>query len=309
MSLTKPQERLSNVPWSRDRVVFLNGAFVEERDATLSIFDRGVLHGDAVFETACAWNGYIFKLDRHLERLSRSLRYVRIDLPLSMDDLRSAIIETVRRNRLRNAYIKCIVTRGIGSGVLLDPRGCAPSVFVFAREYLSLADPDVTAGGMSVTIAQVRRTPAECLDPRVKNTNYLNLVLARFEAIAGGYDDALMMDTRGCLSEAPGYNIFLVTKGTVRTPADGVLEGVTRETALELCADLRIPAEERALTPYDAYTADEVFLTSTAGGFVPVRSVDGRPAGDGRPGPVFRRLKEAYQSLLESGTHGTPVYP
>lgn len=309
MSLAKPQEQVTGGPGYGEHVVFLNGQFVEERQATLSIFDRGMLYGDAVFETAFAWNGFIFKLDRHLHRLERSLRAVCIDLPLALDELKTAIIETVRRNRLRTAYVKWIVTRGMGPGVLLDPTGCVPSVFVFAREYLSLTDPAKAAAGISVKIASVKRTPHECLDPRIKNTNYLNLILARIEALKGGYDDALMLDTQGRLTEAPGYNIFIVKDGGVRTPAEEVLEGVTRETALELCADLGIPAAARALHAYDAYTADELFLTSTAGGFVPVRAVDGRRVGDGRPGPTFRRLKEAYQALVDSGVHGTPVYP
>ncbi len=309
MSLAQPQERVNGVLGPGDRIVFLNGHFVEERDAMLSVFDRGFLYGDAVFETAFAWNGAIFKLDCHLERMMRSLRAVCIDLPMTLDALKEAIVETVRRNRLREAYVKWIVTRGMGPGVLLDPTGCVSSVFVFAREYLSLADPAKAAAGISVMISGVKRTPHECLDPRIKNTNYLNLILARIEAIKGGYDDALMLDMQGRLTEAPGYNVFIVKDGTVRTPAEEVLEGVTRETTLELCAVLRIPSETRALHAYDAYTADEVFLTSTAGGFVPIRAVDGRPVGDGRPGPTFRRLREAYQALIESGAHGTPVYP
>lgn len=297
-----------SVPESADRVVFLNDQFVDERNATLSVFDRGILHGDAVFETAFAWNGFIFKLDRHLQRLERSLKVVCITLPITMDELKDRIIETVRRNGLRNAYIKCIITRGVGPSVLLDPTGCVPSIIIFAREYLYLADPAKAANGINLKIAQIRRTPAECLDPRIKNVNYLNLILARIEAVNAGYDDTVMLDTSGHLAEVPGYNFFIVKNGVVRTPADGVLEGITRETVLELCLELSITAEECDLLPYDAYNADECFLTSTAGGLVPVRAIDGRVIGDGRPGPVRKRLSDAYEALVEGGKFRTPVY-
>lgn len=310
MSLIQEHARQAHsAQGSTDRVVFLNDQFVEERHATLSVFDRGILHGDAVFETAFAWNGNIFKLDRHLQRLGRSLKVVCITLPLTMDELKDRIVETVRRNGLQNAYIKCIITRGVGPSVLLDPTGCVPSIIIFAREYLHLADPAKAANGITLKIAQVRRTPAECLDPRIKNVNYLNLILARIEAVNAGYDDTVMLETDGHLAEVPGYNFFAVKEGVVRTPKDGVLEGVTRETVLELCPQLGIVAEECDLLPYDAYTADECFLTSTAGGLVPVRGIDGRIIGDGKPGPVRKRLSDAYETLIEKGPFGTPVYP
>lgn len=297
----------AKTPWSSDRVAFVNGQFIEERRATLSIFDRGVLYGDAVFEAAFAWDGYIFKLDQHLRRMERALRAVCIQLPVALEELKGYVIETVRRNRLRNAYIKWIVTRGVGPGILLDPAGCVPSIVVIAREYLFLTDPQKAENGIRVKIAQVRRTPHECLDPRIKSVGYLNLILARIEAISGHYDDALMLDMHGRLCEAPGYNVFVVRDGVVRTPAEEVLEGITRETVLQLCRKLHISAVEADLVPYDAYTADELFLTNTAGGIVPVTSVDGRAVGTGVPGPLCHRVRDAYRSLIESRVHGTPV--
>jgi len=302
--LTEP----AKTPWSSDRVAFVNGQFVEECRATLSIFDRGVLYGDAVFEAAFAWDGYIFKLDRHLRRMDQALRAVCIDLPVSLEELKGYVIETVRRNRLRDAYIKWIVTRGVGPGILLDPIGCVPSIIVMAREYLFLTDPQKAQTGIRVKIAQVRRTPHECLDPRIKSVGYLNLILARIEAMSGRYDDALLLDMQGRLCEAPGYNLFVAREGVVRTPAEEVLEGITRETVLELCRELHIPAAEDDLMPYDAYTADELFLTNTAGGIVPVISVDGRRVGAGVPGPICQRVRDAYRSLIESRIHGTGVY-
>lgn len=301
------QERVPKVS-SSERVVFLNDKFVAEHEAALSIFDRGVLYGDAVFETAFAWDGRIFKLDRHLERLRQSLQVVCIELPMTFTALREAIVETVRRNQLQNAYIKWLVTRGTGPMLSFDLRKCVPSVIVFARDYLYLMDPAKAAQGISVNIPKTRRIPQECLDPRVKSVNYLSFVVARIEATRAGYDETILLDMAGRLTEASGYNLFVVKNGGIATPSEGVLEGVTRETILDLCAELRIPATARSLTPYDAYTADEVFLTSTAGGLVPVRAIDGRQVGTGQPGPVFYRLKDAYEALIASGTHGTPIY-
>jgi len=289
------------------RTAFVNGSFVSEDDAKLSVFDRGILHGDAVFETAFAWNGRIFKLDQHLSRIARSLKVVRIELPMSLDELKSTIVEVVRRNELQNAYIKWIVTRGVGNNVLLDPTGLVASVVVFAREYLYLTDPKKARDGITTTLSQTRRTPHESLDPRIKNINYLNLVMARMEAVDGGYDEVLMMDAKGHITEAPGYNVFAVRDGTVHTPARGILEGITRETVLEICDALKIPFLLTDLLPYDLYNADEIFLTSTAGGLIPVRSVDRREVSAGVPGPTFARIRDAYTEMIERGEHGTPV--
>lgn len=288
-------------------VAYVNGEFVPEAEAKISIFDRSILYGDGVFDTLFARNGYIFKLDAHLQRLLRSVRAAKLELPVASGELRRLIVETVRRNGLRDAYIKCILSRGLGPAPLLDPRGCKPTLLIFAKPYLSLADPEKAHSGIRVKITSVRRVPHECIDPKIKSLNYLNIVLAKMEALDSGCDDAMMLDMAGYVCEAPGYNVFAVRGGRVLTPGQSILEGITRETVLELCAELGIPCGEANLTSYDIYTADEVFYTSTAGGIIPVVNVDDRAVGDGTPGPVWRRITGAYEKMLARGVHGTPI--
>jgi len=288
-------------------VVYVNGKYRPSEEATISVFDHGLLYGDGVFDTMFASYGYIFKIDQHLARFARSLRAIRLEIPTPIADLRRAVIDTVARNGLNNAYIKVVATRGISAEPLLDPRGCTPTVIIFARPYLSLADPAKVSTGLHAKVTSIRRVGMQALDPRIKSLNYLNLVLARMEAYAAGCDEALLLDDHGYVCEAPGYNVFLVREGHVVTPAYSILEGITRETVLELSAELDIPSEIRAVSPYELAVADEVFLTSTAGGLVPITRVDGQAVGSGKPGPIFSQLTRAYDALQESGRFGTQI--
>jgi branched-chain amino acid aminotransferase len=289
-------------------VAFVNGTFVAESEASISIFDHAVLYGDGVYDTALAWNGYIFRLDAHLERLFTSLRAIKLVSPIPREELRDVIIETVRRNELRNSYIKCVVTRGVSPEPLMNPRPCVPGVIVFARPYLSQATPEQRARGLRVKITMLRRISDQALPAQVKSLNYLNLVLAKIEAFESGCDEAVMLDDHGCVCEAPGYNVFAVRSGVVRTPARSILLGITRTAVMDLCAALGLPAETGDLTPFNLYTADEVFLSSTAGGLVPVVDVDGRVIGTGEGGPIWRRLHDEYWERLGRGWSGTAVY-
>lgn len=289
------------------RQVFLNGVFVPEAEAKVSIFDQGFLYGDGVYDTSCAWNGYIFKLDAHLDRLFRSMHAVRLEIPYSREELRSAHIETVARNKLREAYIKCVVTRGQKAQLGLDPRGRTPTVVIFARPYVRLVTPDQQGSGIRAKISSVRRIPLEALDPRIKSLDYLNLVMAKFDAIDAGMDEAILLDTDGYVSEGPGYNIFIVSQGRLITAPEGVLMGITRETTIEIAAEKGIIVEQRRFSPFELYTADEAFFSTTAGGIVPIGEVDGRRVGDGRAGPVTRAVDARYMEMLTNGEHGTPV--
>jgi branched-chain amino acid aminotransferase len=288
-------------------IVHINGQFVPGDQAAISVFDHGFLYGDGVFDTSFARHGWIFKLDEHLARLELSLRAVALELPLTTAQIRAAIIETAARNGHRDAYIKVVATRGVSTEPLMDPRNCTPTIVIFARPYLSLAGAEVKARGLVTKLTSLRRVDHTAIDPRIKSLNYLNLVMARLEAFASGCDEALIVDTDGGVCEAPGYNVFAVIGGTVVTPDRGILEGVTRSTVFELCADLGIPARIGRIAPYDLFTADEAFLSSTAGGLVPVVKVDGRPVGTGKPGPVLARIDARYEELLAEGWQGTPV--
>lgn len=289
-------------------IVFVNGEFVEEGQARVSVFEHGFLYGDGVFDTAVAWNGFVFKLDEHLKRLFRSMAAVALGSPYSYRELRRLVLETVRRNGLQNAYIKIVVTRGTTPEPLIEPRGAETGCVIFARPFLYWVHPEKLKSGIRVKISAIRRTSTQALDPRIKTLNYQNLVLARLEAHAAQVDEALVLDSSGHVCEGPGCNVFCVHGRRLDTPSASVLEGVTRATVMELAGDIGLDVREANVDPYDLYTADEVFLSSSAGGLIPVVEADGRVIGEGRPGPIATDLAERYQQLLESGTHGTPIY-
>jgi branched-chain amino acid aminotransferase len=290
-------------------VAYVNGEFVPRDQAKLSIFDVGFLRGDAVFDTTSAWNGRIFKLSAHLERLQLSLRAARIACPLSLEELRGVIVETTRRSGLRNAYIQTIVTRGEPPFGVRDIMQCRPGLIVFAIPYVFILNPEQIRAGGRAMIASTRALPAQCLDPKIKSLSRLHFDLAMLQGKAAGMDVARMLDLGGYVTEGPGFNVFVVKGGVLFSPPEGILMGITRQTVFELAAEHQIPAREASLTAYDLYAADEVFLTSTAGGIMPLVEIDGHPIGDGKPGPVGQRIHGLYWALRESGRDGTPIFP
>ncbi|MCP9953864.1 branched-chain-amino-acid transaminase [Actinomadura madurae] len=286
-----------------ERIAYAGGEFVPESQASVSILDHAVLYGDGVFETVVAWEGRIFKLDAHVRRFLKSCAAVALDCPVTENHLKDLIVETVRRNNLQNAYIKWILTRGSNGTPLMDPTGCVPNLIIMARPYIDRS----SQAGLRVKTVAVRRPPGQVLDAHVKSLNYLNLVMAKIEAKAAGADQALMLDVHGRLCEAPGFNIFVVTDEVLKTPQHDILRGITRETTMELATEKGLQVHQTDLELYDAYTADELFLTSTAGGLVPVVEVDGRPIGTGKPGPTLATLQTAYQEVLSTTRWSTPV--
>ena len=291
----------------KEPIIYVNGQYLPESEAKISVLDHVVLYGDGAFETAVARNGQVFKLDAHLDRLYRSLAALALSAPHDRDALHEVVLETVRRNQIEDAYIKILITRGSNGTPLLDPVDCEPGCVVLVRPYLYMTSGDRVRNGLRLKTVAVRRPPAEVLDPRIKSLNYLNLVLAKIEARAAAADEALLLDIRGHVCEAPGYNIFAVREHQLRTPWEDILQGITRETVIELADEMGLAAEETTLELYDLYVADEVFLCSTAGGILPVREIDGRPVGNGQPGPVFERIRDRYEELLAAGTASTPV--
>lgn len=293
---------------SNELVLYLNGDFVPQEQARISVFDHAVLYGDGVYDTICAWNGYLFRLDEHIDRLFRSMHTVKLECPVDKTELREIVIEAVRRNGLTNAYIKIVVTRGVSEEPLLDPRGCKTSLIVFVRPFLWLIKPEKLEKGTRTKIVSVRRIPAVCLEPKVKSLNYQNQAMAKIEALEAGVDEAIMLDLNGYVSEGPTYNLFLVSQNALYTPPENILLGITRDTVFELCEREGWPASEKWLTAYDLYNADELFFCSTAGGIIPITEVDGRRIGDGKPGPITQRLIKLYFEMLEKGVYGTPVF-
>ena len=288
-----------------DRFIYVNGEFVPEAEARISVLDHAVLYGDGVFETVVAWKGRIFKLDEHVERFFCSLAAIAMEPPWTRTELKALVIEAVRRNGLDEAYVKWIATRGSNGTPLMDPTGCVPNLIILVQPYIDRGG----SNGLRVKTTAIRRPPGHVLDARVKSLNYLNLVLAKIETKAAGADQALMLDVHGHICESPGFNVFLVKGRTLLTPWNDVLVGVTRDTVIEIAPELGLTVREGVYDLYHAYSADEVFLTSTAGGLLPVVELDGRRIGRGEPGPVFRSLLEGYREALASTRWSTPVSP
>lgn len=295
------------MPSSRESIIYVNGEFLAESKAKISVMDHIVLYGDGVYDTCCAWGGKVFKLDEHLVRLYESARGVNIAIPMSKAEMKQVVLETVRRNGYSEAYVKVIVTRGVGELPLLSPYNCTPGVIVFAKPYMRLVGGDAHDKGIRVKIASLRRIPDACLYSKIKSSNYQNHVLIRMEANEAGYDDALELTVDGYVCEAPGYNVFVVKNGLLYTPNENILMGITRQTVLEFAAQEHIETHQERLTPFDLFNADEVFFSSTAGGIFAVVNVDGRLIGNGLPGHITLRMRELYQHLLESGEKSAAI--
>ncbi|RLE46484.1 MAG: branched-chain amino acid aminotransferase [Candidatus Methanomethylicota archaeon] len=287
-------------------LIYINGEFVPESEAKISIFDHGFLYGDGVFEGIRAYNGRVFKLKEHIDRLYDSAKAISLEIPISKQEFVEIILETLRKNKLRDAYIRPIVTRGIGD-LGLDPRKCKdPTVIVITKPWGKLYG-DLYEKGLTAVTVTVRRVSFDALPPNIKSLNYLNNILAKIEANAKGGDEAIFLDRNGYISEGSGDNIFIVKNGIVYTPPTiNNLKGITREAVIELISKLGIPFRETNLGLYDLYTADEVFVTGTAAEIAPIIVIDGRKIGDGKPGKITRKLMEEFRKLTES--EGVPIY-
>ena len=283
------------------RLALVNGKLVPEEAATVSVFDHGLLFGDGVYDTMFAHRRKIFRLKQHLARLRRSCDAIGLIPPYTDAELQRAVLMIARSNDLPEAYIKVMVTRGVGKQPLLDPRNCKPTVIVFVQPYLNQMPRARIAKGLSAKIANTRRMGASALDPRVKSLNYLPFILARMEATQAGHDDALLLDDQGNVCEAAGSNLFIVERGQLRTPDRSILEGITRQAVLDLCNELGLISRQEILTTMDVTRADEVFLTSTVGGLMPVTSIEGYRVGEGVPGPVYLRLRNEFRSRIDAG--------
>jgi branched-chain amino acid aminotransferase len=286
-------------------IIYLDGAYLPREEAKVSVFDHGLLYGDGVFEGIRAYNGRVFRLDEHLDRLYDSAKTIDLAIPIAKAEMADAIREVLRRNGLRDAYIRPIVTRGVGD-LGLDPRKCErPTVIIIAVEWGAMYG-DLYEKGLTAVTVSIRRNPAEALPPNVKSLNYLNNILAKLEANCKGGDEAIFFDTNGYLSEGSGDNIFVVKNGEIITPPTlNNLRGVTRLVALECAADLGITVVERNMGYFDLYSADEVFVTGTAAEVGPIVTIDGRAIGNGRPGPITRQLMSAFKDATSRS--GTPI--
>jgi len=289
-------------------VTYVNGAFVPKEEAVISVFDHGLLYGDGIFEGIRAYNGRVFRLEEHLDRLYDSARTIMLEIPQTREEMREAILETLRRNNLRDAYIRPVVSRGVGD-LGLDPRKCARPTVIIIVDSIQLYPKEAYLKGLRTITATTRKARPDMLNPRVKSLNYLNNIMARIEANQAGVDEAIMLTADGYVCECSADNIFVIHDGQIWTPPPylGILAGITRGAVLDLARDLEIPAIERVFTLHDVYTAQESFLTGTGAEVGPVVEVDGRAIGDGRPGPITGRLIEAFHTLVRRS--GTPIFP
>ncbi|MBA9900338.1 aminotransferase class IV [Burkholderia cepacia] len=279
---------------------YMNGRFVPIADARVSVLDWGFLHSDVTYDTAHVWNGRFFRLDRHIARFRRSLARLRLDVPLSDDALRDILVECVRRSGLRNAYVEMLCTRGVSPTFSRDPRDAVNQFIAFAVPYGSVANERQLREGLHLHLVDdVRRIPPESVDPQIKNYHWLDLVAGLLKGYDAGAESVVLKCTDGSIAEGPGFNVFIVRDGRLRTPERGVLHGITRQTVFELAASMGIDAQAGRVDDAQLREADEVFITSTAGGIMPVTRLNGAPIGDGRPGPMTRRLFDAYWAKHE----------
>ena len=287
-------------------LIYIDGKYVPREQAKVSVFDHGFLYGDGVFEGIRAYNGRVFRLKEHLDRLYDSAKTIDIKPPISKDEMAEVICEVLRRNRLDDAYIRPIVSRGVGD-LGLDPRKCPkPSVVVIATSWGAMYG-DLYEKGLKAITVSVRRNPAEALPPNVKSLNYLNNILAKIEANYKGGDEAIFFDTNGYVSEGSGDNLYIVKNGEIITPQTlNNLRGITRMVLLELAKSLGITVKEQNLGYFDLYSADEVICTGTAAEVAPITWIDGRVIGNGKPGPVTRQLMAAFTAQTKN--EGYPIH-
>lgn len=281
--------------------VNINGELVEKARATVSVYDHGLLYGDGVFEGIRVYAGKVFRLHEHIERLYESARHIFLDIPWTREQMTREVQRTVEANGKQDVYIRLVVTRGVGT-LGLDPNKCSDPQVIIIVDDISLYPAKYYEEGLEIITASIIRNHPNALSPRVKSLNYLNNILAKIEAARAGCHEAIMLNHLGEVAECTGDNLFLVKHGQLRTPPThaGILEGVTRDTVIELALAAGIVVQEMSLTRHDVYAADEVFLTGTGAEIIPVTKVDGRTIGSGKPGPISRQLRERYQVLVRS---------
>jgi branched-chain amino acid aminotransferase len=290
-----------------DGAAFADGRFVPVAEARVPILDWGFLRSDATYDVAHLWRGSFFRLADHLDRFERGMERLRMHPPYNRTEIREILIECVRLSGLHDAYAEVICTRGVPPPGSRDPRDCQNNFFAFVVPFVWIADPEKQEWGLHAVISRVQRIQPRAVDPTVKNYHWLDLEVGLYDAYDRGGETVILVDREDNVVEGPGFNVFTVKGGRMATPDRGVLEGITRKTVIELAAEHGIPLEAREVPANEVRTADEVFITSTAGGVIPVTTVDGRAVGAGKPGPITLRLREAYWDLHQDPRFVLPI--
>ena len=281
--------------------IYLDGKLVDASQAKVSVYDHGLLYGDGVFEGIRSYNGLVFKLREHVDRLYESAHTILLEIPLAKEAMVRAVVATLKANRLRDAYVRLVVTRGPGD-LGLDPRKCRrPTIFIITDKIVLYPERVYREGMEIVTVPTPRNLP-EALNPQIKSLNYLNNILAKIEATNAGVEEALMLSAHGYVAECTGDNLFIVRGKVLRTPPPyaGLLKGITRGCVMEMAAKTRIPVREEMMTRHDLYNAEECFLTGTAAEIAPIVKIDGRVIGKGKPGPMTLKLMQDFRKLTKT---------
>jgi len=294
---------------TEELLVYIDGKFYPKSEAKISVYDHGLLYGDGVFEGIRAYNGIVFHLKEHIDRLYRSAHPILLKIAMTKSQLTEAVLKTLKKNNLTNAYIRLVVTRGVGD-LGLDPRKCPKAtVIIITEPMLQLNSPEALAKGITTTITWVKRNPVDAATHEIKSLNYLNSILGKIEANNTGADEAICLNKTGYVCEGVGENIFIVRDGEIITPpvSSGALNGITREVIIRLAKKLGIEVTERNITPNELFTADEAFFTGTAAEVAPIREVNKRVIGAGKPGPVTKRIMQEFEKATKDPNEGTPI--
>jgi len=288
--------------------IYVNGKITGQDEAVVPVLDHGFLYGDGVFEGIREYNGVVFKLKEHIDRLNRSAHGIMLNIPLTKAELTKAVVETLRKNKMQDSYIRLIVSRGVGD-LGLDPRKCPKPTTIIITDTINIKSGNAKEVGVTTMFSWVRRNPVDATTHEIKSLNYLNSVLAKIEANACGVDEAICLESNGYIAEGVGENVFIVKDGEIFTPptSTGALAGITADVVAELCAKLGIDLIITNLTPFMLFTADEAFFTGTAMEMVPIREVNKRQIGNGKPGPITKKLMAEFQKVIEDPKNGTKI--
>ena len=298
--MSKPEIPTTGIAWSR-------GAFIPADQATISPFDFGFTRGDVTYDVVHVWDGSFFRLEQHLDRFLASVAALRMALPVDRDGLREILMGCVSRAGLRDAYVAMVCTRGRPPSGVRDLRRCENQLLAYAIPFVWVVEPAAQVKGTSAILSSIPRIAPESVDPTVKNYHWLDLDRSLFEAYDRGADTAILLGPDGYVTEGPGFNVFAVIDGRVVTPDRGVLEGITRQTVIDICRERGLPVEVRPVSREEFLDADEIFLSTTAGGVMPLTRIEDRILGNGAPGAVTMSLREAYWARHREGRDGTPV--
>ena len=287
--------------------IFIDGKFFEQRDAKISVFDHGLLYGDGIFEGIRAYNGRVFKLKEHIDRLFCSAKSILLDLPMSHSEIMKATVETCRRNKIRDGYIRLVVTRGVGT-LGLNPNRCKNPSLIIIADKIQLYPQELYQRGMAIVTVPTTRNLHSALNPAIKSLNYLNNIMAKIEATNAGCEEAIMLNAEGFVSECTGDNLFIIKENHMQTPplSAGALYGITRRVVMEMGVKSGLSVSEPNLTRHDLFNADECFLTGTGAELIPIVKIDGRVIGTGKPGAITRKLVVQYRALTKAS--GEPIY-